>query len=205
MPYNIHFYSSLLLLFQYSYRPCAQTTVLICVLHLHEICESLCTQLLISSCRRNLLSSEWPLRGIELLMKYVNLAALYRSNRSSTTSRYQPHSLAIAWAAPTLCSACYSSNNVHSSKNNLRWLWKKILICSQRKVCILNCVGLACMYLFEDTSLAESSSQLSEMQVATQTRLQHEILQLNEQLQQQVLMCVYVELSLHTCISQGFK
>ena len=61
------------------------------------------------------------------------------------------------------------------------------------------------MYLFEDTSLAESSSQLSEMQVATQTRLQHEILQLNEQLQQQVLMCVYVELSLHTCISQGFE
>jgi len=64
------------------------------------------------------------------------------------------------------------------------------------------------MYLFEDTSLAESSSQLSEMQVATQTQvqqLQHEILQLNERLQQQVLMCVYVELSLHTCISQGFK
>ena len=64
------------------------------------------------------------------------------------------------------------------------------------------------MYLFEDTSLTESSSQLSELQVATQTQvqqLQHEILQLNEQLQQQVLVCVYVELSLHTCISQGFE
>ncbi|XP_065918604.1 golgin subfamily A member 2-like isoform X2 [Dysidea avara] len=42
----------------------------------------------------------------------------------------------------------------------------------------------------KDTSLAKSSSQLSELQVASQTQeqqLQHEILQLKEQLQQQVL------------------